>query len=568
MNKLFGTIIFCLAFLCLKTYAQKPVEITPVTDTVSIVNILHADRLGFSKRDTANVIQFAAGKVEAQQNNTMFYSDSAVMNQQKKIFEAFGNVHINDRDSTDTYAQYMRYYFEKKLAILQKNVRMTDGKSVLTTQELEYDLNQKVGIYKKGGKVVNGESVLTSTEGTYYDDLKDVFFRKNVVLIDPKYKLYADSLLYNTESEIATFIGPTKIIDSSGREITTSEGFYDTKNRIANFLGRPVIKDPKTRTFISGDDLFTDDNTGLSTIRGNGVYVDTAAGVSVLANLMISDRRSNTLMATLNPLMIIKQEEDSIYVTADTLFSGRLSDSVAVDSAGVLKDTAISSDSSFLSKDSAVTSEKPAKDTLSKVTSIALNNNEADSNANRYFQGYHNVRIFSDSLQAVADSLFYSGRDSIFKLFKDPVVWANMNQITGDTIYLFTKNKKAERLYVFESGMVINKSDNNLYNQIRGNTLNGYFKDGAMDFMKAKGNAESIYYVKDEDSAYIGVNRTTADVIDLYFKEKELNKVVYRNDVQGTTIPFRQVKFDEMRLRNFKWLEDRRPKSKYELFGN
>ena len=116
--------------------------------------------------------------------------------------------------------------------------------------------------------------------------------------------------------------------------------------------------------------------------------------------------------------------------------------------------------------------------------------------------------------------------------------------------------------------MLVSKSDENYYNQIRGNTLNGYFRDGVIDYMRAKGNAESIYYIRDEDSAYIGVNRSTADVIDMFFKDKELNRVVYRNEVQGTTIPFRQVNFEEMRLRNFKWHEDRRPKTKFELFGN
>ena len=85
------------------------------------------------------------------------------------------------------------------------------------------------------------------------------------------------------------------------------------------------------------------------------------------------------------------------------------------------------------------------------------------------------MRIFSDSLQAVSDSLFYSGKDSIFKLFIDPIVWASGNQITGDTIYLYTKNKKADQLYVFENGLVVNKTGENMYNQIKGNRLYGYF---------------------------------------------------------------------------------------------
>ncbi|HEX2683256.1 MAG TPA: OstA-like protein, partial [Ferruginibacter sp.] len=495
MNKLFVSLFICTAFLCQQLHAQKPVEITPVTDTISVVDILHADRIGSTRRDTANIVEYAAGKVHARQGTTLFDADSAMLNRKLRLFEAFGNVHINDNDSTNTYSQYLRYYFDKKIALLQKNVRLTDGKSTITTPELEYDMNQKIGIYRKGGRVVNGESVLTSEEGTYYADLKDVFFRKKVVLVDPKYKLYADSLLYNTQTGIATFIDKTTIIDSSGRKIVTSEGFYDTKNRVANFLGRPVIRDPKARTFVTGNELYTDDEKGISVIKGNAVYIDTAQGISTIAGEMISDRKNNTLLATSNPLMIIKQDKDSIYVTADTLFSGIVADSLR------------------------------GKDTVKGVKAIAVNNNNDSSN--RYFQGYHHVRIFSDSLQAVADSMIYYGTDSIFRLFKNPVVWANGNQITGDTIYLYTKNKKPERLLVFENAMIVNRSDEGLYNQIKGNTITGYFRDGNIDFMRVKGTAESIYYVRDEDSAYVGVNRSTADIINLYFKDKALNRVVY-----------------------------------------
>jgi hypothetical protein len=208
----------------------------------------------------------------------------------------------------------------------------------------------------------------------------------------------------------------------------------------------------------------------------------------------------------------------------------------------------------------------PGKDSLKKTLAISTSEPANDS-ANRYLQAYHHVRIFSDSLQAVSDSLFYSAKDSIFRLFTNPIVWANTNQITGDTIYLFTKNKKASRLYVFENGLVINKVGTNLYNQIKGTTLNGYFKDGVIDYMRAKGNAESIYYAQDDNKAFFGVNQSKADVIDMIFLNKDLNKVILRNDAEGTMYPIKKVNFDDMRLRNFKWLEDKRPKSKYELFG-
>jgi hypothetical protein len=179
---------------------------------------------------------------------------------------------------------------------------------------------------------------------------------------------------------------------------------------------------------------------------------------------------------------------------------------------------------------------------------------------------WHHVRIFSDSMQAVSDSLFYSGKDSIFKLFTDPVMWASNSQITGDTIYLYTKNKNPDRLYVFENAFAVNLSDKEMFNQIKGNRLNGYFRNGEIDYMRAQGNAESIYYVKDEKNALVGINNATSDIIDMRFKNKELNKVVFISEVTGTMYPIKQATEQNKILRNFKWLEDKRPKTKFELF--
>ena len=558
MNRSGILLVLCILHSCF-LYSQVTTITRGGSDTTRMVNILHADRLGFSKKDTANIVQYGAGNVAAQQNNTLFYSDSAVLNQQSKIFQAYGHVHINDADSTHIYGDYMRYHFDKKLAYMQKNVTLTDGRSTLTTNDLEYDLNTKIGIYKNGGKVVNGSSVLTSKEGVYYDDLKDLFFRKNVVLIDPKYKLYADSLLYNTQTELATFVGPTRIIDSANREIVTSEGFYDLKNRIAQFGKRPRIKDGKT--LLIADNIYSDDASGQRRAEGRAVYIDSTEGISILANLLVDDRSRNIVLATKSPLMIIKQDQDSIYVTADTILSGFVDSS---DLDNVIRSNTDTSRNAIASIDSASKRNAPS-DTLRGTTVV---NNPADSNSNRYMKAFHNVRIFSDSLQAVSDSLYYSGLDSVFRLFNDPIVWTGNSQITGDTIYLFTKHKKPERMDVFENGLMVNRTGPNLYNQIKGNTINGYFVDGEIDFMRAKGSAESIYYIQDEDSAYVGVNRSTADIIDMRFQKRELNKVVFINDVKGTTSPFSQVSASEMRLRNFKWLDDRRPKTKFELFAS
>ncbi|MER3499157.1 MAG: OstA family protein [Chitinophagaceae bacterium] len=535
MNQFLKFFSFCILLNFL--FSASAFGQQPATDTVRVVEILQATRkLELLKINDTTQLQVLAGNVKLRQGNTIFTCDSCVINNGAKIFEAFGKVHINDGDTAHIYSDYLRYLIDKRLAYFKKNVRLTDGKGTLTTSVLEYDVNTKLGIYHKGGRVVNEKTVLTSEEGYYYSDLRDIYFKKGVVLKDPAYTLHTDSLLYNTESQVARFISETLIKDSSGRTIKTKEGYYDTKNRKAEFGSRPEIRDSKT-TVIANRVTF-DDSSGISIAEGNAIIVDTAQGTTIIAGRIMRDDKTESMLAVNKPLMIIKQEEDSIYITADTLFSARLS-------------------YLYGKKDSLT------KDTI-KGTKV-IHTKKKDS-TDRYFEAFYHVRIFSDSLQSVCDSLFYSLKDSVFRLFKDPVVWSRKSQITGDTILLYTKNKKADRIKVFDNSLLVNKVQGEFFNQIKSARMDGYFTEGAIDLVRARGFAESIYYIQDEDSAFTGVNQSTADIMDIYFKNKELSKVVFRSDVKGTLWPIRSKTAEEMRVTNFKWLEARRPKTKYELF--
>lgn len=518
---------------------QKNVDTLNNADSLKVVEILSANRYGYAKKDSVTELLLLVGNVALKQEGTIFYADSAVYNRKEKFVEAFKNVHINDRDSIHAYSDYLLYHTNTKIAYLKKNVRLTDGKSNLYTEELQYDVNPRVGVYRKGGRVVNGTSVLTSDEGTYYADLKDFYFKEDVKLTDPQYYLESDSLLYNTNTEIATFISETYIEDSVKRTILTSEGYYDLKSKNASFGRRPVIHDGPM--VIIANQVDTDDRTGMSVLTGNAIFRDTAQGVSVLANSIVSNRTTGSMIATQKPIMVITQDKDSTFIAADTLYSGRLSE------LPVITDS--------LSADSL------------KVKVVAVDA-VANDTTDRFFRAYHNVRIFSDSLQAVSDSLFYSGKDSIFRLFTDPVVWSGNSQVTGDTIYMYTKNKKPHQLYVFENGLIVNKTGIDMYNQIKGNRLFGYFTEGEIDNIRAKGNAESIYYAKDQEDKLIGINKASSDIIDMRFKNKELNKVVFISAVTGKMLPFREATEEDRQLRSFKWHENRRPKSKFELFGD
>lgn len=515
----------------------------PATDTSKVkrLEIIKADRETFKKIEGKGDFVSLVGNVKLKQDQTYFFCDSAVLNQTANIIEAFGNIHINDADSVHTYSQYLKYVGKEKTAYLRKNVKLTDSKAVLTTDELEYNTATKTGTYLKGGKVVDSTTVLTSTEGYYYGETRDIYFKKKVFLNDPQYKITTDTLLYNTFTQLARFTVPTKII-SEERVVNTSEGYYDMKNKKAFFGKRPVVDD-KDYT-LTADDMAYDDSTGYGEAQGSVVYnsKDTANAYTILANNVKSNKSTGSVLATQKPLMIIKQDRDSIYIAADTLYSAKLTELEKYRKVPNISDTLY-----------------PDKTNATNAT---------DSNSNRFFEAYFNVRIFSDSLQATGDSLFYSFRDSAFRLFKNPVVWAQDNQILGDTIYLYTENKKPKRFFVFENALAINRAEKELYNQVKGNTINGVFKNGNIDFFRAKGSAENIYYTADEQGGFIGVNRSTSDVIDVTFRERKPYKVVFRNNLQGTLSPIKQVNNADLRVKGFKWYDEKRPKTKFDLLGS
>ncbi|MEO7767531.1 MAG: OstA-like protein [Ferruginibacter sp.] len=611
-------------------------------DTLRVIEIIQGKSLREKTIDSVTSLQTIAGNVILKEGITLFYCDSAVINKHTNVLEAFGNIHINQNDSIHTYSQYLKYIGSDRIAHLKKEVRLTDNKGTLYTQELEYDLKSSIGKYFNGGRVVNGKTVLTSTEGIYYADTKDVFFKKKVHLVDPKYDMRNDTLLYNTQTQITSWNAPTIIKSKNGGDIYSSNGTYDLKNGKAFFGNRTVIKD-STRTYVSDNSAY-DENTGIAQLEGNAIIKDSANGYTVLGGQVYLDKNNNSFLATRKPVLIFKGEgNDSTFIAADTLFSGvekrdslgrkisvtkdtlkketvvNLTDSGLVKRGNIdsierrtladsksLTDTILTdkTDSVLVQKDSILNrplmQTRAVKDSLitvktntdsllvKKVNMDSLVNNKSivkelpslkdpmtDSTvrhtskdtAIRYFIAFHKVRIFNDSLQSVCDSLYYSSEDSIFRLFQEPLVFSSNSQISGDTIYMYTKNKKAERLYVFENGIIINKANEKMYNQIAGRTLNGYFKEGELDYMRAKGSpAESVYYPLDDDSAYIGMNRSKGDVIDVYFLNKAVNKVKFINQVDGTLFPIRQIPADQKFLKNYKWLDKRRPKNKLELF--
>ena len=693
--------ISLIVFLSLISFVSFSQTVTPPTpdttktsaDSVKEFEIIRGPSMRSIHIDSVTTLQTIAGGGVVKQGTTIFTADSIAINPVTHVVEAFGNVHINQADSVQTYAQYLKYIGTEKTAYLTKDVRLVDNKGIVYTQNLDYNLGTGIGNYHNGGKVINGKTTITSQDGTYYADTKDIYFKNDVVVDEPKKNhITTDSMLYNLRTQAANYTGNTHI-KNKDVDIYTTQGTYDFTTGNALFTSRTTVRDSSNRVYVANN-MALDNKTGNAQLEGNAIVKDSAGGYIVFANQIFLNKTSNSFLATRKPVLIIKQKDDSIYVAADTIFSGystevknedfinqnksvsgdslhkrmmvdtlqkadsskkipahkfkneqdssynlaheidslngvklipftmrndtfkliplhrdsTRTDSLAyirqpnvknhndtsnhvfqrtdslntnkIDSLIAAKRSANSSKNNFVKPDSSAKSSlggdsikidslhSTNKKNTAKGHIIALQKDSTKaSDSSRYFLAFHHVRIFNDSLQSVCDSLFFSAKDSVFRLYYDPVIWSGHTQITGDTIFLFTKNKKPERLYAFDKGIIVNKTTQGFYNQISGKTINGYFKGGAIDYMRVRGSqAESIYYSQDSDSAYLGMNRASGDVIDLYFDKDDLKKVLFVNDIKGKFYPMRQIPEDQRKLKDFIWLQDKRPKNKLELF--
>lgn len=506
-----------------------------------LVQIQNANRFFFRSNNAGQQLQMMAGNVRMIQGKTVFQADSIVYNEQTLFLEGFGNVHIIDKDSIHIYSNYLLYDGKERMAHFKDKVKLSDGNGVLYTGLLDYDMKGKYGSYREGGRIETDGTILTSKSGYYYGNVKNVYFYGNVKMVNSEMTLETDSLLYNTGSRVSTFIAPTTI--TSGKSVVqTKKGSYDSKEKKARFEGRAKIKD--SSSVLEANDIHFDDASGLGEAKGKVWFKDTVQNILLSGNRIYFNKIKNSFLATEKPVMVIVQEEDSIFVAADTIYSGLMADLPSGKGKYIRQFVAPLT----------ITQKKGA--TVSSTDTL------------RFITAFKNVRIYNDSLQAVGDSLYYSTVDSVFELYYNPVAWSKENQISGDTMFIKTRDKKPARIQVINNGFMIQQENlkASFYNQIKGRIIDGYFKEGKIDNVIASGSAESIYFIKNEDSAYVGMNKSAADRIQIFFDGRSAYKIKFDRTIQGINYPIRKIPAEDKKLRAFEWKEARRPKNKNELF--
>lgn len=566
MKKLFILLLSVMSMLAAKAQQITRVQLVSSQKIIGMPNV-----------DLLKVVR----PVFSQDNSTLA-ADSAYFNQAQNTFDAFGNVVITQSNGTVVYADLLNYNGNTKIALLTNHVRLVDGDATLSTEYMTYHMGTRIGTYTGGGKIVNGKNVLTSKNGYYFSNSHDAYFRHDVVVTSPEALIKSDTLRYNSATKIAFFYGPTHIY---GKDDTlyTENGEYNTLNDQARF-GKNNLYTQGSKS-LRGDSLFYDRKQGLGRAYRNITFIDTAQKITLKGDLGIYRKADESTLVTQNAYIILTTETDSagmdsIWITADTLYSKVILKSKlqTLDRLEAKKDAELMQEQKKASANTEVPAgeEKPAspaktstkaakKDSLNmpENTKSKLNDStQLDTARTRLVSAFHRVKIFKSDLQARADSIFFSYGDSVMRCYQQPMIWTQGSQLNADTVYLQLKNKKLDKMLLVNKGFIVNtEGDSTVFNQVKGKLMTGYFKDSQLDQLYVDGNAESIYFAK-EDSTYTGMNRSVSSRIKLLFGKSEVKDIIFIKKPEMMYVPFEEVDKDKEILDGFTWKPKERPLSK------
>ncbi len=530
MKRLLFLLLLNLA--CLPGFTQPPEPFPGSTeasaDTTNRVKILNADMLSF-RRENGIDVQRLIGNVRLLQDSTYFFCDSAYYFEQENRFEAFGKVKAEMPDSVVMTADRATYDGTTRMAEAFGRILLRDRTVRLTTTHLTFNREISEGFYDKGGKLIDGDTELTSTLGYYYPKQDMAYFKDQVVLVSPDYRLETDTLAYDTQFKVARFVTQT-LIKSKDGDIVTTSGNYDTESRRVNLFARSQVQD--SSYFLTADTLFYDDGMSLGYAVGKVVVEQRDSTLKIRGNYGEFNRDTDESLVSDYPVAVQVFEDDTLFLFADTLRSLSVQ---------------------------RIDTVKLEPDSLQQVEPGAY---RLDTLERRIFRGYSSVRVYLREMQASCDSLVYFYDDSVLVLHQSPMLWADETEIFGDTIKVWMKEGQADSMWIGPNAFLVSKEDTIGFNQIKGKEMRASFTEGELTRLEVLGNSESVYWAKEEDSTgatYQGMNQALSQNMTIFFEANEVQRIVFRSSPEGSFKPMFEVLFQENKLEGMKWLPEARP---------
>ena len=473
-------------------------------------------RIRIIHSDNSNIDEIAypgatilIGNVVIKHEGITLKCKKAIHFKNENFIQAYGDVLLNQGDSIRQTSQYTEYNGDTKQALSWGKVMIRDPQMTLRTDTLHFDREKQLLYYRHSATIKDSINTLTSDTGNYYLSNSKFQAISDVVLTNPDYVLNSNHLDYYTDSGKAYLYGASTII-SDDNKIFCEKGFYDTQSDISYFTRNARIEFDEKE--IKADSLYYNRNLGFASANKNIVIID-----------------------TLNH-SVLKGNYAEFFEQVDSAF--------VVDEAVAITNT--NKDSLFIHGDTILATGRPEQ---------------------RIIRAYHYVKFFKSDMSGKCDSIHSNQGTGLTQMFRNPVLWSEGSQITGDTIQLLNdvETEKLDSLKVLKNAFIINR-DSLGFNQIKGRDLLGKFEENDLRFVNIVGNGEIIHYVRDDVQVLIGIEKTSCSEIHFILREGNIEQATFMNQPDGQTYPPSKLPENARKLRGFNWRENEQPKRKEDIF--
>ena len=476
------------------------------------------------KSDDKRVLLFHEG--------ALIESDQAFFYSKQNYFRALGKVIFTQGDSLRMTCKTIEYDGETKTAFAKGNVYLERPDMTLRTEELNLDRINEKAFYNTPGVIVDSTSTLTSNQGQYFMDQKKYRFISDVTINNPEYIVNSEQLDYFTESNQAYLYGNSKI-EGEAYTIFCERGFYDMDREKGIFKQNATLfYDNK---IIKGDSLYFESERNYAAATKNISIVDTINNSIITGNYGEIFKERDSAIITRRAMAVNIIDQDSLFIHADTL--------------------------------------------------VATGPEEK-----RILRAYYDVRILKSDLRGRSDSLYLDESIGLTKLLKkpltkqqeqifteknyhekNPVLWFDESQMTGDEIQLLsdTKTNKLDSLKIDGRVFIIEKDtlSEDGYQQIKGGLLRGAFKESKLDNIVITKNTEMVYYLyNDEDLQLIGIDKTTCSALKMQFVDGQIDEITFLVSPNGNVYPEDELPINDRTLKGFTWRIVQRPETIEDLF--
>ena len=463
---------------------------------------------------------------------------------------------------------------------------------------------------------------ISSGSGWYDRTTEKFFFTRDVYGLTEDYELWCDSLNYDRYAGYAHLLGEVQLLDTVDNAITLAgELRYWNEPRRAELYRDPavvmineedgvrdsifmasdtliyytmrmcdvdsaVVASAKERHEAALVDPLAPKTSGDSTASGAGKTsggpstgspvsgASSVPGASSSSGAMTSSPASggsSTSSLTEDKVSegtaTSSESSDTLGIETDSLeVSGvdDLSDSLSVaDTSGSPVPTS-APDSLAVSGSLSVSDSLAVSDSLSVADSLAVV--PPDTTQVDFVEAYHNVRIYKSDVQVLCDSLLFNSIDSIARLFDAPVLWYEIkSQITADSMQFLMRNGTLDKGLLFANCFVISEEEpGQYYHQIKSPEMIGYFKDGQIARFDALGGVTAMFYVA-EDSVVTTMNQKECRIMTGRMKDGQVQRILYTENITSDVYPVRDLTPEMMTLRNFNWMPDMRPATRFSV---